>query len=101
MFAKFLEEEIKLLEDGDSWAALDKIEQNNVSSVHQELKHENEEEEFRNFFDQVCKNIMELDGKSNPSDINSVMEEESYINYRRSEKDGKWLEEKSNNLCLD
>ena len=82
MFLEYLEQEIKLLDNGTSWTDLDKIEEKNIFAVHQESKHENKEEEFNNFFYQICKIIMDLDDKPKHSN-KKVMPKESYINYRK------------------
>jgi hypothetical protein len=82
MFLEYLEQEIKLLDNGISWEVLDKTEEKNVFKVQQEIKKENKEEEFNNFFYRVCKNIMDLDDKPKHSN-KKVMPKESYINYRK------------------
>ena len=78
MFLEYLEQEIKMLEKGISWAGLDEIEEKNIIKGHQEeSKQENKEDEFHNFFLKVCKIIMDLDEKPKHSN-KKVMEKESY-----------------------
>ena len=87
MFLEYLEQEIKMLEKGISWAGLDEIEEKNIIKGHQEeSKQENKEDEFPYFFQKVCKIIMDLDDKPKHSN-KKVMEKESYINHRRSEEE--------------
>ena len=87
MLLEYLEKEMNWLDSGISWAGLDEIEEKNIIKGHQEeSKQENKEDEFHNFFYNICKIIMDLDEK--PKHINKkVREKETYINHRRSEEE--------------
>ena len=87
MFLEYLEQEIKMVDNWISWTGLDEIEEKNIIKGHQEVsKQENKEDEFHNFFNNVCKIIMDLDDKPKHSN-KKVMEKEWYINHRTSEEE--------------
>ena len=79
IFLRCLEQEIKMIDNGISWAGLDEKEEKNVAKVHQESKQQNKEDEFHHLFYKVCKIIMDLDDKPKHSN--------KKVNYRRSEEE--------------